>query len=84
MMVRVLISIVIGVLGISGLIAYAAGFTFLLNSMAIVAHLAEGFWFGENIIGSDNATACIFTAVACACFGWVVCHVERLIKPTMI
>ncbi|MFP3852397.1 hypothetical protein [Pseudomonas sp. W5-01] len=81
---RVLILIVKAVLGIAGVVGYAIGFTVLLNSMAIVAHLADGFWFGKSIIGSDNAIAGIFAAVACGSFSWVVWHVELLLKPKMI
>lgn len=83
-MMRVLISIVKAVLGISGVIAYAVGFTVLLNSIAIVAHLADCLWLGKNMIGSVKAIAGIFTGVACTCFAWVVCHADRLIKPKMI
>ena len=80
----VFISIVKPVLSISGVIAYAVGFVVLLNSMAITAHLADGFWFGDNIIATDKAIAGIFAGVACGSFAWVAWHVARLIKPKMI
>lgn len=81
---RVLISIVKAGLGMAGVVAYTLGFTLLLNSMAIVVHLADGLWFGMSIISNDNAIAVFFTAVACGFFGWGMWHVERLVKPKMI
>jgi hypothetical protein len=81
---RVLISIVKAVLGISCVVSYAVGFTVLLNSMAIVAHLADGFWIGESLLGSDKAIAGIFAGIACGLLAWVVWHVDRLITPKMI
>lgn len=73
-MMRVLISIVKAVLGISGVIAYAVGFTVLLNSIAIVAHLADCFWLGKNMIGSVKAIAGIFTGgMHVFCLGRVPC-----------
>lgn len=81
---RVLIWIVKTVLGISCVVAYALGFTFLLNSMAIVAHLADGFWIGESILGTDKAIPGIFAGIACGLLAWVVWHVDRLITPIMI
>jgi len=81
---RVLISILKAVLGISGVVAYAVGSIFLLNSMAIIAHLADEFWFGNSIIGNDNAVAGFYTGVACACFGWGMGRADRFVEAKMI